>query len=805
MSHLGRRPVSAMTTLSLGQMQADGMLAEARIESANPDNHWGLGVAVVVEIDYEELFVTLRLLTGASGPDERLPIPLTFPGAGNRHFMGALPEIGDVCICGWMPQESLRPKDTKIPVILGWIVNGAWTGRDWLTTSPFGPHEMDLASKREQDVARGLFDRVRHKLRHGQPGNILQSSAQGADLVLDESVTLANRRGNEFILRDQDQAAVTRALQRFDALAGVRAYHGMVQRDARTLAAHMVSDGKVWDGGLQARGDDPIPERAFPEDTAHPAGMLTPAKMLDRPFLASSEGAFLGPGVFKLADNLDPYAFLLRGGLINEAGFVVDPGVESSAVYGGKDIYRVAAQSNTNAAKDPGAPTLTEYRVEVTHTTTGRLPVTEQTDGFDAERLPSSDPESPGGTKNPFIEWVLGSVVGNDPYTELGRASYGLPVVTSIFDGDVPAPRIIPVPLTVAANSDAGPVPIEEQAATLFRLTPLDSGPQTFWSVNKKGQLRASIGGPLRENSVEAALRGGLKLSLGGPLNLLMDGGVSLGTNSKQSLHLHSEGGPVTIYGGGPVTGPESAGARLSAKQGESDLPSVDIQARKGIRLKAGTKVHLKGAIVESQCTSHRVRAQSDVDVTSGGRIGISAETLAILCTGKKTENFSGPKNFLPTSGALHEQTYTPAYPGLTAKKTTITWGDREENLLLGNHTTSILIGNATYETNLGILTMRGTTTQVNLGPAGMAGTALVGNVTLTATAGAATMTGLASVLVAATAGVATVRGALGVNLSGPIYGPDSGPLLCSGSIEPFSGLPYSVWGAGAKGHLIVP
>ena len=41
------------------------------------------------------------------------------------------------------------------------------------------------------------------------------------------------------------------------------------------------------------------------------------------------------------------------------------------------------------------------------------------------------------------------------------------------------------------------------------------------------------------------------------------------------------------------------------------------------------------------------------------------------------------------------------------------------------------------------------------------------------------------------------------VYLGAPITGPDSGPILCAGSIEPFTGLPFAVWGLGAKNHIV--
>ncbi len=799
MAVLGKAPPNPFQSVHWGQILNDTSLAQHRIDTANPEKHWGLGIARVMQLDYEGMMVTLRILAGASGDDPRAPVPLVFPGVGSRHFFGAMPQVGDVCVVGWAVQESLK-QTVRTPVILGWMVPGVWPGRDWMTASEFGANEMEY-TPRQKDVLKGTFLRKRHKLRHIQPGNIVASSAQGSDLVLDESVSLANRRGNEFRLRDQDQAAVTRALQRFDTLAGVRAYHGMVQRDANFLLPTMVSDGRDWAGKKQ-RGDDglPIPQAGIPLDPATPEKFLTPARTMGKQL---DDNGNLITGLFTFNEHIDPYSFLLRGGFVDESGFVVNSKPSSDGIYGGKTIYRVAADSGGNAAVSDVA-TLTEYRVEVTHTSDGRLPVTEQTDGFDAERLPLSDPDTPGGTPNaPFIEYVMGSVVGNDPFTDKGRKSYGLPLVPKVFTGaGVAAPRLDPAPRTVSAKTDSDPAPMSEHAATLFKLSPIDGGTPTWWSVNKKGQFKGFISGPRKEPSVELALSGGLTLGIGGRLTLNMQGGFEFVTKSKNSLHLSSDEGPVTIYGGGTVGGGEAKSAKAQKK--EDDLPSVDIHARTTARIRAGRKVILKGQVVETRSKKVLMKNVSNFDVDAAdGKINFKAETIDYVCSGKRKDEFSGPKNFNPTADPLHERAYTPSVPGLICESVSYTWGDREECFNLGDHTTEILIGDATYKTLLGSVTLKAVLSSLELSGSGIEASAPVGTITLTANAGTASMSALASVEIAASVGVATVKGGLGVMLRGPIYGPDQGPILCAGTLEPFTMLPFATWGLGAKAHLV--
>lgn len=802
MSFTAKAPPNPFQQTPYGKILNSPEYARHRIDSANPEKHWGLGIARVHEMDYEAHQLTLQVLMGAADTSVRPVINLTSPSAGARHFLGAMPQIGDLCVVGWMVPESLKSSN-KVPVILSWLVPGAKLGREWLTTAPHDEREMSLGYGRARDILSKESPIVRHKLRHMNPGDIVASSASGSDMVLDESATLANRRGNEFRLRDQDQAAVTRALQRFDALAGVRAYHGMVQRDALKLPRNLVSDGTEWAGRTQAIDQEPLPAY-LQDDSDSPDGFLTPARTLGK---ALSDEDTLVANHLTIDKHIDPYSFLTLGGFITDLGFVNLDEPHSDAVYGGKSIFRVASGTGENPTLNPAVPTLTEYRVEVTHTTDGKLPVTEQTDGFDAERLPRSDPQVAGGNPNaPFIESVMGSVVGNDPFTEKGALSYGLPLVPRIFsdDGSV-QPLLDPVPLVLPVKSDDKPVPIEEHAATLFRLNPVNNSPSTWWSVNKKGQWKGTISGPRKEASAELALSGGLTLALGGKLKLDLQGGIEFGTKSKQSLHLNSDQGPVLIYGGGALQGVEGAVAKTSSAE-NTDAPSVDIHAKYSARIRAEKRVVLKGRVVETQSKQVAFQNVAEMNVdASGGKINLKSETFDSVVTSKRTDQFSGPAFGIPTSGALHERTYTPMYPGLKCEDVTYTWGDRSERFYLGNHTTQVVIGTATYQVLLGTMTLQATTSTVNMGAAGVVGVAGTGVMSLTATAGAATLTGLASAALIAAGGVATVRGTAGVILSGPITGPDVGPIICAGSLEPLTGLPFLTWGMGAKAHLVSP
>ena len=361
------------------------------------------------------------------------------------------------------------------------------------------------------------------------PGSILASSEQGADLVLDESASLFNRRGNEITLRDQDQSLITRSVNQFHNAAGTRIYSGMVQRDARMLPTQMFSDGLNWATPRQVFSDGSVVTEEYLEENKegseippYPDSFLTPGQIFRRS-PDSTESAFVSEKGIPFRSDFDPFDFLQRGSFIDSTG-ARDLNIpdltrdELKGVYGGKSIYRVgfptneqalptrtinvAAQFSSTGNLSTVPSGLTEYRIEVAHTTDGTLPVTEQTDGFESDRLP---PEINLISPNmPFVEFVLGSVVGNDPFG--GQSLYGVPIRPVIF-GDTEKTTAQP------ALSSALNFPLGTHAATLFKVQPPAnpaSDAPVFWSVTKNGKVMFNAASPDRY-SVEAAAANGLR------------------------------------------------------------------------------------------------------------------------------------------------------------------------------------------------------------------------------------------------------------------------------------------------------
>lgn len=791
----GKSAADAMAVSTVPKGMVDQDKKSLKNSSANEGpQRYALGVATVVRVDYEKHDMDIRVETGETF---QYRVPITYAGAGTRRFFGSMPEVGDACIVGWAAQESGA---TRKPYPLTWIPLGTVFGHDWVPTQPFSEDEFSHNPKSKVQLT-GIGDRVRYKLRHMEPGNVLASSSQGSDLVLDESVLLANRRGNEIHLRDADQAIILRSLQQFHAGSGFRIYGGMVQREATLLPTQMFSDGIDWAAPLQVDAEKNLIPASNLGASEVAKGRMTPAAVFQR----DEDGNRLAtaPSTDKklaFSSNIDPYVFLEQGLFISPDGTLTSP-IQNTALYGGKPLYRVASTGG-NAVTNPQADTFTEYRVEVAHIADGTLPVTDQTDNFDADRIPDAVPRESSPLNQsinaPFIEWVMGTVVGNDPFSINGRRVYGLPLTPTVFKGEERSPG-----LTSAVG-----VPVEQQAASLFSLRPPvgTNGTPTWWSTTKDGRVWFSVPGPGTDWSVQGSIGAGIRLGMGAnpqgeSLKFETDGTIRLsaakGDNQTNiGVEISSTAGAVRIYGGSSTTVGGIDGRSSPVAEGDNLLPSVQIQAQTNMELIASKAIRLKADILDfTNIAELRVKgASATINMESGESMSFTSKVFDTTCMGKASETFSGPKDALPTNLPLRDISFigNPAtgVPGGPVDKYFNLYGDRLETFVAGNHTTTIAVGNLTYATAAGMFTASASGATMNLSAAGAQVVAPTGVVSLTAAAGAVAIT--ASTGVALTGAAITLTAPI---ISAPGAHLPPGGVLTDGSINPLTGTPFALSG----------
>ncbi len=761
-----------------------------------------LRVAKVTRVDSKKMTCSLFCLTG--NEDSYDNVAITFPGAGGRSFLGVMPEVQDLCVVGFSPAES---GGTRVPYIVGWLVSSSAAGYDWVVSSALPEEELNLTPALKETLT-GSYGRRRVKLRQMDAGNLVGSSSQGADIVLNESVLLANRRGNEILLRDQDQALVTRSLQTFHAGAGVRVYSGMVQRDATLLPTQTYGDGTVWAGEKQVDEEgNPIPSDSLDFDSDL--------------IQTYSPNEVFGDSVKVDFGTADPVTFMQRGLYLDETGKMYDGLNVPDAVYGGKPIHRVSIDSD-NGVLTPGTRVYSEYRVEVSHTSDGTLPVTEQTDGVDIDRILQTAPTAStdgGGDINPLnrspneamASLVLGTAVGNDPYWD--RDSYGVPLVPQLYDQN-----------GVFSPSVRGALPGEpptEHAAFLVRVrNPYDlKAPEAFMGITKGGTLRSYFPGKGSSSHQEFFQTG--KTSVYGADNsglsygVKADGLVSFvntGRGRPQDnlgVEISSNGGAVSIYGGAA----QQQGIDGLFPGGDPPANALKLESAKGALFSAVDTVKITGQKVSlSEADVVEATANNLINLNASDTINLSSKTYGLTVNGKVEETFSGPKNGLPTNGAVRSTTFsaTPltGFIGGAVDEYLIRMGNRKENIQIGNHFAGVSAGQYEVEVAnpldlLGVPSIPGSKASVNYGLPllGQEMSLSLFGANLSATIGTAKLeakTGAASV--SGTAGVA-IRSAVSTIIASPLVSVTVGSLqpggvLTDGCLDPFTGRTYLLSGS---------
>ena len=767
-----------MDNIKKGDVRLSGIISKKQKKNQSPSMRSTLGVAQVINVNYEEYFVTLRIILGNDFENERIPVPLTFPGAGTRHFLGAMPTVGDYCVCGWFAQDSIgaglsNPEATKTPVILAWIPRGAWLGHDWVFTSPFSEDEREMSQK-QQDEVQGIYTQHRHKRLHMRPGDVVASSSKGSDILLNEGVYITNRRANEIRLRDQDQAFVVRSQQQFHIMSGAKVYGGMIQRDSRLLQGAVANRDGL--NRAQARQID---------------SEGNPIKVEDLSAWIFGGRKRFAPSIEQIGldNNLLPTNILSQSGL-----FLVE---DNGSVYGGKPMFRVAIDKNNETIDNTlgkEIPTFTEYRIELSHYSDGLLPVSEQTEGLDQDKEIN------------LVELAYGTVVGNDPKNESDL--YGKPLVADVF----PEPSISPI----TERHSLG-----DHLASLFKINAIDNTQgllePTWFAVNKDGRVKVSIGGRKDTNSLDLRVTGHTRVDFLGGLTLNLRAPVKLKSSDRTDsrnvgVEVLSDNGAVVIQAKGNMLPNNAEIVNPTGKDGNPQVtPSVYITS-------PNTKIE-GDSTIEMNTKQATLQATERIDIESGNAINMVVGDGIIKAqskqwdqstTGQATYKYAGPlanQLGLPSNQKLplRSTTFQSSAPQVlknTVDSTTYKIGSREETFNIGDHSTTMKVGDMTYTMNIGKHTIKAGTTEQEISPTKYSVDVPTGSISMKSSA-TATFQGTASVLVSST-GPATVKGSV-VTLSTGTGIPKG--ILSSATINPLNGQPFGSPTNGVQGskkHFIV-
>lgn len=671
-----------------------------------------LWVGRILHVDVETMVCSISLATGTG---ERVDVPIPqFAGGGPRSGALMLPEKGSVVIIGWR-QYSNR---SYAPYIVQTATVGVFPAREYEPFSTVDPAEASAALEAFPDLAHDPhvnMGTVRLKSRKAYPGEFVAFSAQGAETLLDRDARMANRAGNELFLRDSDQTAVLQTVSYFENNAAGYFRRGLIRRNAFNLQPDIAISGFV-----PSRDD----YESFVE------GKFA--------ILEDDDGNPFRTLIARVAEDSPAYDKLSEFGLINPDGTPVEAvGTDPANLFypftvlpdGQRASYIVQGEHSASFAETDQC--YVEDRADIRHTSDGIMDVTEDGDGIQVDQVPPI-----------FIEDVRGTVVGNDPYTEPGRALYKRILTMRVFDdpdqgSNSPAPIFEPVD-TVTSQEEAD----TKALGRLFRMQSPTGSNQFAYGVTKEGRLflhvpKSRTGTPQEKGkSIDANIMGLVKAVIGSD------------ENTRTSIDLRTLGGVKLDLGAfqdsSDPESPQSVSVDLVLR-GKIRVQYAGTQGRENIvggsdfTSVSGSKMDVIGGnCVRSVGGAEAVEATSIThNVGAGGYKLKSSGDVDNTFLGKTTEHYGGDRQITFASPSNDLKTVN-----LGVDSTTVISGSISRTVQAGSGIAdTVTTGNMTQTVTTGNMTFSVTT-------GSMSATVGSGSMSLTAGAGAATLTGATAVTV---------------------------------------------------------
>jgi hypothetical protein len=432
----------------------------ARAQSQDTDfAHSLLWMGRILHVDSETMVCSIQL---ESGTGERFDVPIPAPGGcGPRSWSGNLPERHSKVVIGWRRYSNRA----FAPYIVQFVTVGVYPSREFEPFSTVDPSDAEEVRRTLPELANDPhinLDVIRLKSRKGYAGDWIASSSSGADSLMDRNIHMMNRAGNEYLLRDSDQTAILQTINEFTSNSAGYYRRGLIRRNSFNFLPD-----------LAISGFNPITDDFDVK--------------IENKFITNTDesGTDLRSMVTKIDIGSPAYQKLLEFGLINQDGTPIEAvGIDpDNLLYpfsilpdGQRTSHIVMGESDLSFTDTDQC--YVEDRMELRHTHDGVMAVTEDGDGVQIDLIPPL-----------YIEDVHGTVVGNDAYTESGRALYKKILTMRVFDdpdqgSNSPAPIFEPVDIiTSQIEADT------KALARLFRIQSPTSSNQFAFGITKEGRV----------------------------------------------------------------------------------------------------------------------------------------------------------------------------------------------------------------------------------------------------------------------------------------------------------------------------
>jgi hypothetical protein len=662
-------------------------------------------IAIIQRVDEVNLKADIKLLSGAAV--EFKEVPLTQAISGPRSFLGGIPEVNSLALVGFRSVQS----KLQAVCILGYLPTAIRSSWRFDPVSADDPNSISSDSK--DDFERLFGKTTRFKRLYLKPGDIGGMSSQGAELTLKTDVSMSNRSGDSFELRDLDRTLVQSSIHRVQTESGIRRTSGPSRRSAIFLPQDVFEAGRTLrspSSSLPYYGRDELQDAGPGADTG---GNF---KLCNLSGLASSlinDFESFPPSVYS-SGKLVYYPPSVRGGLVDDYG---DPA----------DAY-------------------TEDRMEMSHTSDLTQEVLEEVDGFSVDR------------KLPYIERVYGTLVGNTLNSSEGQRQYAQVLKPRIFS-DFSGHSAGKFTLESVDRSPTKPdLEVSMMAgAHMLRIRPPkgtkgEDGSYVH-AVSKQGKTFLQLpGSDLEEGSTK---------NISAEINMLGALKAFIGASKPEriSAHLTFEGGVHLDIGrdaqGNALTVQYHSGTKLIA-DGNPNANNVAVEEE--IR---GTKLTNISGKSLTTVDGSRKSTISGLDSVEADRVSVSAFNGATFNVGELNHMVAGKTQ--SHHAQLVQETIVTG-----GKTSTILAGGLTQSILLGTHSTTVTAGSTSFSNPAGSFssTVGVGSYSVSVGTGSVSISTGVGSVSLSSGVGAVSITaGLAMNL---TSGIALSLIAPQVLVGGP-------------------------------------
>jgi len=166
----------------------------------------------IKRVDYENWIADIEWEQSNGGQPE---VPLGIAFCTPRSMLGGMPEVGSTVLCDFTSDNAFNSK----AVISNYIPAGYKAGMN-LRQQIDGKREVPFIDTPQ----------FRRKFRKLYPGEIIGSSTQGTDLLLDDNALLMDMKGDELRLDAKDQSINQISIQNYKINDASRHFEGWIYR-----------------------------------------------------------------------------------------------------------------------------------------------------------------------------------------------------------------------------------------------------------------------------------------------------------------------------------------------------------------------------------------------------------------------------------------------------------------------------------------------------------------------------------------------------------------------------------------------